>query len=183
MAKIYYENHADLNRLKGKKVAVIGGGNSGVEAAIDLAGIVGYVTLIEYNDQLKADKILVNKLRSLPNVTIMTGVQTQAILGDQTKVTRLQYLNRQTHQSLELAIDGVFIQIGLIPNSEFVKGLVATNPQGQIIIDHKCRTNIKGIYAAGDVTNVPFNQIIIAMGEGAKASLAVFEDLMLKPTD
>lgn len=171
--------HCDGPFYKGKKVAVIGGGNSGVEAAIDLAGLVQEVVVLEYNQQLKADQILIEKLQSLKNVSIIVGAQTQQILGDGHKVTELEYLNRSQKTLEKIKLDGVFIQIGLIPNSQFLKGVVELSPFGEIIIDTKCRTSVKGIYAAGDVTTVPFKQIIIAMGEGAKAALTVFEDMML----
>lgn len=170
--------HCDGPYYKGKKIAVIGGGNSGVEAAIDLAGIVREVVLIEYNDSLKADKILVDKLRSLGNVTILTHAKTQRILGDGSKVNALEYLDRQTDKTEKIDLDGVFIQIGLVPNSQFLKGTVELTSFGEIITDEKGRTSASGIYAAGDVTTTPYKQIIIAMGEGAKAALAAFEDRM-----
>lgn len=176
---VAYCPHCDGPFYKGKTVSVVGGGNSGVEAAIDLAGIVGHVYLIEYNDQLKADQILVDKLKSLKNVTILTNQQTVSIQGDDKKVKAMILNDRVQNQEQTLALDGVFIQIGLIPNSQFVKDLVDQNKFGEIIIDHKGRTSVKGIYAAGDVTTVAFKQIIISMGEGAKAGLAAFEDLVL----
>ena len=170
--------HCDGPFYKGKDVAVIGGGNSGVEAAIDLAGIVKSVVLIEYNDQLKADKILVDKLNSLPNVKIITGAKTQKINGDGTKVTSLEYAERNTDKVVTLPVDGIFVQIGLVPNSAFLKDTVALNKFGEIEVDEKGRTSEPGIYAAGDVTTTPYKQIVIAMGEGAKAALAAFEDRM-----
>jgi len=170
--------HCDGPYYKGKKVAVVGGGNSGVEAAIDLAGIVKEVVLFEYQDQLKADKILVDKLKSLPNVSIVTHAKTQKILGDGQKVTAVEYENRLAHETVKMNLDGVFVQIGLIPNSAFLKGTVELTQFGEIVIDNKGRTSTPGIYAAGDVTTVPYKQIIIAMGEGAKAALAAFEDRM-----
>lgn len=175
---VAYCPHCDGPFYKGKKVAVIGGGNSGVEAAIDLAGIVKEVVVFEYNDQLKADKILVDKLKSLPNATVITSAQTQSVIGDGNKVTQLQYLNRSLNKTEKIDLDGVFVQIGLVPNSQFLKGTLNLTKYGEIIVDEKGRTSVPGIYAAGDVTTTPFKQIIIAMGEGAKAALAAFEDRM-----
>lgn len=170
--------HCDGPYYKGKTVAVVGGGNSGVEAAIDLSGIVGQVVLFEYNDQLKADQILVDKLKSLPNVRIVTSARTQKILGDGQKVTALEYVDRKTDKLETFTLDGIFIQIGLVPNSSFLKETVKLSKFGEIIVDEKGRTSEPGIYAAGDVTTTPYKQIIIAMGEGAKAALAAFEDRM-----
>lgn len=170
--------HCDGPFYKGKKIAVVGGGNSGVEAAIDLAGIVREVVLLEFSDQLKADKVLVDKLKSLPNTSIVTNAKTSEILGDGQKVHQLRYQDRVNGQEQAIDLDGVFVQIGLVPNSQFVKDTVATSKFGEIIVDEKGRTNVKGIYAAGDVTTIPYKQIIIAMGEGAKAALAAFEDKM-----
>jgi alkyl hydroperoxide reductase subunit F len=160
-------------------VAVIGGGNSGVEAAIDLAGIAKQVTVIEYHDTLKADQVLVDKLKSLPNTQVMTGVKMKAIEGDGQKVHALVYDHRASGEERRLPIDGIFVQIGLLPNSQFLKGTLELTPMGEIPVDAKGRTSVPGIYAAGDVTTTPFKQIIIAMGEGAKAALAAFEDRML----
>ncbi len=170
--------HCDGPFYKGKKVAVIGGGNSGVEAAIDLAGIVREVVIFEFNPELKADSVLVNKLRSLPNVSIVTNAKTEEIRGDGQKVTGLSYVDRNSNEKLNLDLDGVFVQIGLIPNSQFLKGVVELSPFGEVIVDEKGRSSTPGIYAAGDVTTTPYKQIIIAMGEGAKTALAVFEDRM-----
>lgn len=175
---VAYCPHCDGPFYKGKSVAVVGGGNSGVEAAIDLAGIVGQVTLFEYNDALKADQILVEKLKSLPNVTIITGAKTTKIVGDGAKVTALEYVDRQTEKTEKFTLDGVFIQIGLVPNSGFLKETVELTKFGEIKVDEKGRTSEKGIYAAGDVTTTPYKQIVIAIGEGAKAALAAFEDRM-----
>lgn len=171
--------HCDGPFYKGKRVAVVGGGNSGVEAAIDLSGIVEHVTLLEYSNALRADDVLVQKLRSRSNVSIITSARTSRILGDGAKVTGLEYEDREkgTVQSLEL--DGVFVQIGLVPNSGFLGDLVERNSRGEVIVDEKGRTSVPGIYAAGDVTTVPFKQIVIAMGEGAKVALTVFEDAAL----
>lgn len=170
--------HCDGPYYKGKKVAVIGGGNSGVEAAIDLAGIVREVVLIEFNTNLKADQILVNKVKSLQNVSILTNAKTLQITGDGQKVTGFEYEERSNGEKKKIDLDGVFVQIGLLPNSQFLKGIVELTSYGEIVVDNKGRTSVPGIYAAGDVTTTPFKQIIIAMGEGAKASLAAFEDSM-----
>jgi alkyl hydroperoxide reductase subunit F len=170
--------HCDGPFYKGKRVAVVGGGNSGVEAAIDLAGICAHVTLFEFLDKLKADDILVRKLRTLPNVDVLTGARTTEIVGGAAGVTAIRYQNRATEKNGEVALDGVFVQIGLVPNSAIAKDLVDMNRFGEIVVDERCRTSAPGIYAAGDVTTVPFKQIIIAMGEGAKAALTAFEDRM-----
>ncbi|KYG60948.1 alkyl hydroperoxide reductase subunit F [Bdellovibrio bacteriovorus] len=175
---VAYCPHCDGPFYKGKSVAVIGGGNSGVEAAIDLAGIVGKVTLFEYNDNLKADQILVDKLKSLPNATIITGAKTSKIIGDGAKVTALEYVDRQSDKTELFTLDGIFVQIGLVPNSSFLKETVELTKFGEIKVDEKGRTSEKGIYAAGDVTTTPYKQIVIAIGEGAKAALAAFEDRM-----
>ncbi|KHD87716.1 MAG: NADH dehydrogenase [Bdellovibrio sp. ArHS] len=177
---VAYCPHCDGPFYKGKKVAVIGGGNSGVEAAIDLAGIVREVVVFEYNDQLKADKILVDKLKSLPNASIITSAKTQKVLGDGQKVTQLEYVDRTLDKTEKIDIDGIFVQIGLVPNSQFLKDTVNLSKFGEIVIDEKGRTSEPGIYAAGDVTTTPYKQIVIAMGEGAKAALAAFEDRMYK---
>lgn len=171
--------HCDGPFYKGKKVAVIGGGNSGVEAAIDLSGIVKEVVVFEFNESLKADQVLVDKLNSLPNASIVTSARTKEVLGDGKKVTRLVYEDRKSGQDVSIDLDGVFVQIGLLPNSQFLKGTVELSHTGEIMVDAKGRTNVPGIYAAGDVTNTPYKQIIIAMGEGAKVALAAFEDEML----
>ncbi|AHZ85025.1 alkyl hydroperoxide reductase subunit F [Bdellovibrio bacteriovorus] len=175
---VAYCPHCDGPFYKGKKVAVIGGGNSGVEAAIDLAGIVREVVVFEYNDQLKADKILVDKLKSLPNVSIVTSAKTEKVIGDGNKVQQIQYLDRSLNKEEKMDLDGIFVQIGLVPNSQFLKETVELTKFGEIIVDEKGRTSAKGIYAAGDVTTTPYKQIVIAMGEGAKAALAAFEDRM-----
>lgn len=172
--------HCDGPFYKGKKVAVVGGGNSGVEAAIDLAGIVREVILVEFNDKLKADKILVDKLQSLANVSVVTNARTQKIIGDGQKVNALEYVDRTTETVKNVELDGVFIQIGLLPNSHFLKGVVDLSNFGEVIVDHKGHTSEPGIYAAGDVTTTPYKQIIISMGEGAKAALAAFEDRILR---
>ncbi|PIP90346.1 MAG: alkyl hydroperoxide reductase subunit F [Bdellovibrionales bacterium CG12_big_fil_rev_8_21_14_0_65_38_15] len=176
---VAYCPHCDGPYYKGKKVAVVGGGNSGVEAAIDLAGLVRELIVFEFMDTLKADKVLVDKLKSLPNVSIVTNARTSQVIGDGAKVTAIEYVDRKTEETVKVDLDGIFVQIGLLPNSGFVKDIVETTKFGEIVIDNKGRTNVKGIYAAGDVTTVPYKQIIIAMGEGAKAGLAAFEDQML----
>lgn len=171
--------HCDGPYYKGKDIAVIGGGNSGVEAAIDLAGIVKSVTVFEFNDILKADEVLVKKLHSLENVSVITNARTDEVYGEGGKVTGLRYEDRSTGDIKSHTLDGVFVQIGLVPNSGFLEGVVERNRFGEIVVDQKCRTSEKGIYAAGDVTTVPFKQIVIAVGEGAKAGLAAFEDQMI----
>lgn len=171
--------HCDGPYYKGKDIAVVGGGNSGVEAAIDLAGIVKSVTLLEFLPELKADAVLVEKLESLPNTRIVKNARTTRVIGDGDKVTALEYEDRATSELHQLELAGVFVQIGLVPNSEVVSDLVDTNPHGEILVDDKCRTSHAGIYAAGDVTNVPYKQIVVAIGEGAKAGLAAFEDGMV----
>lgn len=167
--------HCDGPFYAGKSVAVVGGGNSGIEAAIDLAGICKRVTVIEFMDELKADKVLQDKVRSLPNVDIMLSTQTTKVVGNGDKLTALQLKERHTGEERELALDGVFVQIGLSANSAPFAELEKTRI-GEIIIDAHCRTNIAGVYAAGDVSSVPYKQIIIAMGEGAKAALTAFDD-------
>lgn len=170
--------HCDGPFYKGKRVVVVGGGNSGVEAAIDLSNIATDVTLLEFGDKLKADTVLVEKARALSNVRILTEAKSTRVIGDGAKVSGLEYEDRTTGQKHTLTTDGVFVQIGLLPNSQCVKGLVETTPYGEIVVDAKGRTSAPGIYAAGDVTTVPFKQIVIAMGEGAKVALTAFEDRM-----
>jgi alkyl hydroperoxide reductase subunit F len=178
---VAYCPHCDGPLFKGKRVAVIGGGNSGVEAAIDLAGVVGHVTLLEFADALRADAVLVNKLKSLPNVSIHTGAQTTEITGDGQKVNGLNYTERASGTSHHVELEGVFIQIGLVPNTEFLKGTVELSRYGEIVIDAKCHTSLPGVYSAGDVTTVPYKQIIIAAGEGSKAALSAFDHLIRTP--
>jgi alkyl hydroperoxide reductase subunit F len=168
--------HCDGPFYKGKHVAVIGGGNSGIEAAIDLSGICSKVTVFEFLDELKADKVLQEKAKSLSNIEIFTASQTLEIVGNGEKVTGIRIKNRKTEQESLVELDGIFIQIGLVANSATFKEIVNTNRFGEIEIDTHCRTNQPGIYASGDVTTVPFKQIIISMGEGAKAALSAFED-------
>ena len=180
---VAYCPHCDGPLFKGKRTAVIGGGNSGVEAAIDLAGIVSHVTLVEFGEQLKADAVLVSKLRSLPNVTILTQAQTLEITGDGQKVNGLRWLNRVSGVESHIELEGVFVQIGLVPNTEFLQGTVELNRSGEIVIDERCQTNVPGVFAAGDVTTVPFKQIVIAAGEGAKAALSAFDHLIRQVKD
>ena len=168
--------HCDGPFYKGKQVAVIGGGNSGIEAAIDLAGICSKVTVLEFLEELKADQVLQEKVKSLSNVEVFTNSQTLGIIGNGEKVTGIQVKDRKTEESRVITLDGIFVQIGLVPNSGAFREVVDTNHPGEIVIDAHCRTNIPGIYAAGDVSSVPYKQIIIAMGEGAKAALSAFED-------
>jgi len=168
--------HCDGPFYKGKRVAVVGGGNSGVEAAIDLAAICAHVTVFEFMEELKADQVLQEKLRSLPNVEIFVSSQTTEVVGDNGKVKAIRVKDRKMKMERLVELDGVFVQIGLVPNSDVVKEWVEVNRMGEIVVDAACRTNIPGIYAAGDVSTIPYKQIIIAMGEGAKAALAAFED-------
>jgi alkyl hydroperoxide reductase subunit F len=175
---VAYCPHCDGPLFKGKPVAVIGGGNSGVEAAIDLAGIVKHVTLIEFGDQLRADAVLVNKARSLPNVTIITNAQTTEFTGINGKLDGLNYTDRLTGEAKRVDVDGCFVQIGLVPNTEWLRGTVELSKHGEIIVDAKGATSVPGVFAAGDVTTVPFKQIIIAAGDGAKAALGAFDYLM-----
>ena len=175
---VAYCPHCDGPLFKGKRVAVVGGGNSGVEAAIDLAGLVKHVTLLEFDEKLRADEVLQKKLRSLPNVTIITHAQTTEVTGDGQRVTGLIYTDRNTNESLAIELDGIFVQIGLLPNSEWVKGTVKTSPFGEIEINDRGQTSIPGVFAAGDVTTVPYKQIVIAMGEGSRAALSAFDYLI-----
>ncbi len=175
---VAYCPHCDGPLFKGKRVAVIGGGNSGVEAAIDLAGIVAHVTLIEFDSQLRADAVLQNKLNSLANVSVIKRALTTEVRGDGQKVTALVYQNRETDELLEIELEGIFVQIGLLPNSDWLKGAVELSPRGEIIVDSRGETSVPGIFAAGDVTTVPYKQIVIAVGEGAKASLSAFDHLI-----
>jgi alkyl hydroperoxide reductase subunit F len=175
---VAYCPHCDGPLFKGKKVAVIGGGNSGVEAAIDLAGVVEHVTLFEFMDQLKADAVLVKKLLSLPNVTVHLNAQTLEITGDGSKVNGLRFKDRTTGVEQTVALAGVFVQIGLVPNTEFLRGTVELSRYGEILVDARGATNLPGVFAAGDATTVPFKQIVIAAGDGAKAALSAFDHLI-----
>ena len=178
---VTYCPHCDGPLFKGKRVAVIGGGNSGVEAAIDLAGVVEHVTLLEYDAQLRADEVLQRKLRSLPNVRVITQAQTTEVVGDGSKVQGLLYTDRASGASQRLELQGVFVQIGLLPNSEWLRGAVRLSARGEVEVDARGATSVPGVYAAGDVTTTPFKQIVIAMGEGAKAALSAFDHLIRQP--
>ncbi|WP_213661736.1 alkyl hydroperoxide reductase subunit F [Stutzerimonas stutzeri] len=175
---VAYCPHCDGPLFKGKRVAVIGGGNSGVEAAIDLAGIVAHVTLLEFGEELRADAVLQRKLNSLPNVTVLKMAQTTEVKGDGQKVTGLVYKDRVSEEMHSVELEGIFVQIGLLPNSEWLKGTLELSRFGEIIVDAKGQTSIPGVFAAGDVTTVPYKQIVIAVGEGAKASLSAFDHLI-----
>ncbi|PPU92075.1 alkyl hydroperoxide reductase subunit F [Xanthomonas albilineans] len=175
---VAYCPHCDGPLFKGKRVAVIGGGNSGVEAAIDLAGIVSHVTLVEFDSKLRADDVLQRKLRSLGNVDIIVNAQSTEVLGDGQKVTGLMYKDRVGDAVHQLALEGIFVQIGLLPNTEWLQGAVALSPRGEIVIDERGQTSQPGVFAAGDATTVPYKQIIIAMGEGSKAALSAFDHLI-----
>ena len=175
---VAYCPHCDGPLFKNKRVAVIGGGNSGVEAAIDLAGIVGHVTLLEFGAELRADAVLVNKLRSLKNVDIHVQAQTTEITGADGKVNGLVYTDRASGESRKVALEGVFVQIGLVPNSEWLKGTMELTKHGEIVVDPRGQTSVPGVFAAGDVTTVPFKQIIIATGDGAKAALGAFDHII-----
>ncbi|MCJ2188365.1 alkyl hydroperoxide reductase subunit F [Novosphingobium beihaiensis] len=176
---VAYCPHCDGPLFKGKRVAVIGGGNSGVEAAIDLANIVGHVTLIEFDSQLRADQVLQDKLRSFANVDIIVSAQTTEVTGDGEKVNGLSYKDRESGAEHHVELEGVFVQIGLVPNTEWLKDSgVELTGRGEIVIDEKAATNLPGVFAAGDATTVPYKQIIISMGEGAKAALSAFDYLI-----
>jgi alkyl hydroperoxide reductase subunit F len=178
---VAYCPHCDGPLFKGKPVAVIGGGNSGVEAAIDLAGLVSHVTVIEYDSQLRADAVLIRKLHSLANVTVVTAAQTTEVIGDGQKVVALVYKDRPSGEEHRLELAGVFVQIGLVPNTDWLKGTVKLSPRGEIEVDARGQTSVPGVFAAGDCTIVPYKQIVIAMGEGAKASLSAFDHLIRSP--
>lgn len=179
---VAYCPHCDGPLFKGKRVAVIGGGNSGVEAAIDLAGLVTHVSLIEFDTQMRADAVLVNKLKSLPNVSIHLHAQTTEITGDGSKVNGLSYTERASGESKHIELEGVFVQIGLVPNTEWLKGTLELSRSGEIVIDAKGQTSLPGVFAAGDATTVPYKQIIIAAGDGAKAALSAFDHLIRTPS-
>jgi alkyl hydroperoxide reductase subunit F len=175
---VAYCPHCDGPLFKGKKVAVVGGGNSGVEAAIDLAGFVDHVTLLQFNEQLRADAVLQNKLFSLPNVTVICQAQTTEINGDGHIVNGLTYTDRATGASHRIDLAGVFVQIGLVPNTDWLKGTVALSQYGEIETDSHGQSSVPGVFAAGDVTTVPYKQIVIALGDGAKAALGAFDYLI-----
>ena len=174
---VAYCPHCDGPLFKGKNVAVVGGGNSGIEAAIDLAGIVGHVTILEFAPELKADQVLVDRLETLKNVDVLVNVQTNEIYGSD-KVTHLKYMERASKEEKQLNIEGVFIQIGLVPNTDWVNGTIDLSKYGEIEVNNNGATSLPGVFAAGDVTTVPYKQIIIAMGEGSKAALGAFDYLI-----
>jgi NADH-dependent peroxiredoxin subunit F len=178
---VAYCPHCDGPLFKGKRVAVVGGGNSGVEAAIDLAGLVSHVTLIEFDPQLRADAVLTRKLQSLGNVTVITNAQTTEVIGDGQKVVALKYKERSGGALKQLELAGVFVQIGLVPNTDWLKGTVKLSPRGEVEVDARGQTSVAGVFAAGDCTIVPYKQIVIAVGEGAKASLSAFDHLIRSP--
>ncbi|MGV8825359.1 alkyl hydroperoxide reductase subunit F [Methylibium petroleiphilum] len=175
---VAYCPHCDGPLFKGKRVAVIGGGNSGVEAAIDLAGVVAHVTLLEFAAELRADAVLQRKLHSLPNVKVITQAQTTEVTGDGHKVNGLTYTDRASGEVHQLALEGVFVQIGLLPNTDWLKGTVELSRHGEVIVDARGQTSVPGVFAAGDVTTVPYKQIVIALGEGSKAALSAFDHLI-----
>jgi len=178
---VAYCPHCDGPLFKGKRVAVIGGGNSGVEAAIDLAGVVEHVTVIEFDARLRADAVLQARLNSLSNVAVITGARTTEVSGDGEKVDGLVYEDRTTGATRRIELEGVFVQIGLLPNTDWLKGTVALSARGEIEIDARGQTSLPGVFAAGDATTVPYKQIVIAMGDGAKASLSAFDYLIRSP--
>ena len=175
---VTYCPHCDGPLFKGKRVAVIGGGNSGVEAAIDLAGIVAHVTLLEFAPELKADAVLQRKLHSLPNVTVIVQAQTTEVTGDGQKVSGLRYTDRASGEAKRIELEGIFVQIGLLPNTDWLRGTVELSRFGEIIVDAKGQTSVPGVYGAGDCTTVPYKQIVIAMGQGSTAALAAFDHLI-----
>ncbi|MEY4578474.1 MAG: hypothetical protein RL701_3177 [Pseudomonadota bacterium] len=176
---VTYCPHCDGPLFKGKRVAVIGGGNSGVEAAIDLAGVVGHVTVLEFMPELKADAVLQRKLKSMRNVDIITMAKTLEVAGDGKKVVGLSYEDRKTGEHHKLDVEGVFVQIGLLPNTEWLKGsAIELSKFGELVVDAKGQTSVPGVFGAGDATTTPFKQIVIAAGDGAKAALAAFEHLI-----
>ncbi len=178
---VAYCPHCDGPLFKGKRVAVIGGGNSGVEAAIDLAGIVSHVTLVEFDGKLRADEVLQRKLRSLPNVDVIVSAQSTEVLGDGQKVSALVYKDRVDGEMHTVELEGIFVQIGLLPNTEWLKGTLELSPRGEIVIDARGQTSLPGVFAAGDATTVPYKQIVIAMGAGSSAALSAFDHLIRSP--
>jgi len=173
--------HCDGPLFKGKRVAVVGGGNSGIEAAIDLGGLVGHVTVIEFDDQLRADEVLQRKLRSMGNTEVVLGAATSEVVGNGDEVTGLRYVDRATSESHQVDLDGVFVQIGLLPNTEWLSGVVECSPRGEVVVDERGQTSIPGVFAAGDCTIVPFKQIVISLGAGATAALSAFDHLIRTP--
>ncbi|HWU75844.1 MAG TPA: alkyl hydroperoxide reductase subunit F [Rhodanobacter sp.] len=178
---VAYCPHCDGPLFKGKRVAVIGGGNSGVEAAIDLAGIVAHVTLVEFDSRLRADEVLQRKLRSLPNVDIIVSAQSTEVLGDGQRVNGLVYRDRVDGAMHSIELEGIFVQIGLLPNTEWLKDTIALSPRGEIVIDDRGQTSVAGVFAAGDATTVPYKQIVIAMGAGSTAALSAFDHIIRSP--
>jgi len=175
---VTYCPHCDGPLFKGKRVAVIGGGNSGIEAAIDLAGVVAHVTVLEFAPELKADAVLQRKLKSLPNVDVILNAQTTEVNGDGQKVTGITYKDRVGGGVQQIALEGIFVQIGLLPNTDWLKGTVELTRFGEIVIDAKGHTSVPGVFGAGDCTNVPYKQIIIAAGAGSTAALSAFDHLI-----
>jgi len=180
---VTYCPHCDGPLFRDKRVAVIGGGNSGVEAAIDLAGLVAHVTLIEYAGELRADAVLQRKLASLPNVRVVTSALTTEVVGDGDRVVGLRYEDRQGGGVHQVELEGIFVQIGLVPNTEWLQGTIALTPRGEIEVDDRGQTSLPGVFAAGDVTTVPYKQIVVAMGEGSKAGLSAFDYLIRLPVE
>jgi alkyl hydroperoxide reductase subunit F len=175
---VTYCPHCDGPLFKGKRVAVIGGGNSGVEAAIDLAGVVAHVTLLEFDSVLRADDVLQRKLHSLPNVTVIVSALTNEVVGNGDRVTGLVYEDRTTGAVHQVHLEGIFVQIGLLPNTEWLEGTVELSPRGEVVIDDRGRTSVPGVFAAGDCTTVAYKQIVIALGAGATAGLSAFDHLI-----
>jgi alkyl hydroperoxide reductase subunit F len=175
---VAYCPHCDGPLFKGKRVAVIGGGNSGIEAAIDLAGLVEFVTVLEFSDTLRADDVLVRKAKSLPNVEIITEALTTEVTGDGKRVSGLNYTNRADDSEHHIELAGIFVQIGLVPNTEWLKGDIELSGRGEIVVDTKGHTSLPGVFAAGDVTTIPYKQIVIAMGAGSGAALGAFDHLI-----
>jgi alkyl hydroperoxide reductase subunit F len=170
--------HCDGPLFKGKRIAVIGGGNSGVEAAIDLAGIVDHVTLVEFDTRLRADEVLQRKLASLPNAEVIVNAQTTEVLGNGEHVTGLVYRDRSSGAEHTVELAGIFVQIGLLPNTDWLRGTLELTERGEIVIDARGATNLPGVFAAGDATTVPYKQIVIAMGAGSTAGLSAFDHLI-----
>jgi alkyl hydroperoxide reductase subunit F len=175
---VTYCPHCDGPLFKGKRVAVIGGGNSGIEAAIDLAGVVGHVTVLELGAELRADAVLIRKLKSMPNVAIVTEARTTEVIGDGKKVRGLRYDNLAMASSHQLDVEGIFVQIGLLPNTSFLREVIELNRAGEVVVDARGQTSVPGIFAAGDMTHTPYKQIVVAMGDGAKAALGAFDHLI-----
>jgi alkyl hydroperoxide reductase subunit F len=180
---VAYCPHCDGPFYKGKDVAVIGGGNSGVEAALDLAGIVNSVTVYEFLPELKADKVLVDQMAKRNNISVVTNAATKQILAENGKVNAIEYIDRTSDEVKQQSLHGIFVQIGLVPNSKVVEGVVDLTKYGEIVINEKGLTSEPGIFACGDVTTVPYKQIVVAMGEGSKAALAAFDYLLMNPVE